>query len=247
MLLGTYHFANPGLDAVKVTQRDTLGTERQKEIAELVDRLAKFKPTKLLVEVTPEQQVALDAQFQDYLADKSPLTASETQQVGFRLARRFGARIVGVDYKSDMDFDRVLGFASAHGMQELPQKMGKTIELIGKAMTDMDRRFTVSQILAIHNDPLFQRQGQGFYTDFLRVAKAPEYPGADLIAAWYRRNLVIYQNVVDAVEPGDRALLIYGSGHVYYLHQLLADSASVDLADVRKLLPKPPINEIPGF
>jgi len=120
MLLGTYHFANPGLDAVKVTQRDTLGPERQKEILDVVDRLAAFKPTKILLEVVPERQADLDAHYASFAAGTSPLTANESQQIGFRLAKRFGAKLVAVDYRSDMDFDKVFGFAAQNGMAEFP-------------------------------------------------------------------------------------------------------------------------------
>jgi len=79
------------------------------------------------------------------------------------------------------------------------------------------------------------------------VANEQEFPGADLVAGWYRRNLVIYQNIMTALKPDDRALIIYGSGHVYYLNQLLSENREIELVDVRKYLPKPPINGLPGF
>lgn len=247
LFLGTYHFANPGLDAVKVTQRDTLGPERQKEILEVVDRLAAFKPNKILLEVTPDRQADLEAQFAAYAAGTGALTASESQQVGFRLAKRFGAKLVAVDYKANMDFDKVFGFAAQNGMPEVPQRMGRLIEAIGKFMTELDQRYTVGQILAIHNAPQMVLQSQRFYTDLLAVAKSPDYPGADVLAGWYRRNLVIYQNIRAALESGDRALVIYGSGHAYYLTQLLRDGGDAELADVTKLLPKPPVTKIPDL
>ncbi len=247
MLLGTYHFANPGLDAVKVMPRDTMGSDRQAEIKALNESLARFKPTKILVESTPERQPKLDEQFHAYLRG-APLTADERQQIGFRLAKQFGHKtLIGVDYQADMDFDRIMAFAQANNMPDVPARMGQLIEKMGRVLNDLDARYTVSQILAIHNDPFFIRFSQRFYTDLLSVQKAPEYPAADVVAGWYRRNLVIYENIREALKPGDRALVIYGSGHVYYLKQLLEDGDAVDLVDVRKFLPKSPIRRVPGF
>src|SRR5687768_9700590 len=47
MILGMYHMANPGLDAVNLDADDVLLPRRQREIQELVNRLAKFRPTKI--------------------------------------------------------------------------------------------------------------------------------------------------------------------------------------------------------
>lgn len=248
MVLGTFHFANPGLDAVKVKQRDIFSADRQKEIASLVESLAKFRPTQIFVEATPDRQADLDRDFAAYQAGTHTLTANETQQVGFRLAKQFGCKgVVAVDYKSGMDFDSVMQFAMKNGMPEVPQRMGGLIQKLGVMFEEWDRRYTVSQILAIHNQPAFIQRGQALYTDMLAVGKDPDYPGADLLAGWYRRNLVIYDNIRRRLNPDDRVLVIYGSGHVYYLNQMLGDDEKIDLIPAAKFLPKPPITSFPDL
>lgn len=247
MVLGTFHFANPGRDAVKVTQRDILGQDRQREVLKVVADLAKYKPTKIFVEAVPDRQEEIDKAYSAFRSG-APLTANEIQQIGFRLGKELNLpSLICVDYKSDMDFESVLKFAGGNGMGEIPQKMMSTVEKIGKIMTDWDRQYSVGQLLAIHNDPTFIRAGQRFYTDFLAVGKHPDYPGVDMVAGWYRRNLVIYQNIQKHLEPGDRALVIYGSGHAYYLNQLFQDSQAVEFARPSAYLPKPPISKFPDL
>src|SRR5262252_9303741 len=56
MILGVYHFANPGLDYVKSDLDDHLSEKRQKQIAEVVESLAKFRPTKIAIEDVPESK-----------------------------------------------------------------------------------------------------------------------------------------------------------------------------------------------
>lgn len=46
MFLGVYHFNNPNQDVVKSNFPDHLSEKKQQEIAEVLDLLAKFKPTK---------------------------------------------------------------------------------------------------------------------------------------------------------------------------------------------------------
>ena len=45
VILGTFHFADPGLDSYRPQHEvNVLAAERQAELAELVERLASFRP-----------------------------------------------------------------------------------------------------------------------------------------------------------------------------------------------------------
>ena len=50
LILGTYHMANPGHDIFNMEADDVLLPKRQKEIAQLIDVLKKFRPTKIAIE-----------------------------------------------------------------------------------------------------------------------------------------------------------------------------------------------------
>lgn len=51
MILGTYHLDSPGRDLQNLKVDDVLTPKRQKELDELVRKLAAFQPTKIAVEV----------------------------------------------------------------------------------------------------------------------------------------------------------------------------------------------------
>ncbi|MGB4774115.1 MAG: hypothetical protein WBP45_02995 [Daejeonella sp.] len=51
MILASYHMANPGADLMNMKADDVLAPNRQKELEELAKMIAKFKPTKIAVEV----------------------------------------------------------------------------------------------------------------------------------------------------------------------------------------------------
>ena len=87
LLLGVFHFDNPGLDVAKFKNADILSAERQKEVMDVVNKLKAFAPDKIFIEAAPESQAKIDSQIVQYKAGKLALTANETQQLGFRLAK----------------------------------------------------------------------------------------------------------------------------------------------------------------
>ena len=50
LVLGVYHMANPGRDVFNMQADDVLAPKRQAEIAQLMEVLKKFQPTKIAIE-----------------------------------------------------------------------------------------------------------------------------------------------------------------------------------------------------
>ena len=61
MLLGTYHMANPGVDAVNFEADDVLALKRQREMQQLIEQLARFNPTKIAIEADTGLDAKLEA------------------------------------------------------------------------------------------------------------------------------------------------------------------------------------------
>lgn len=55
--------------------------------------------------------------------------------------------------------------------------------------------------------------------------------GAQEMTAWWGRNLQIFAQIAWIAEPGERVLVIYGSGHKHLLDQFIGDSAELRLVD----------------
>jgi len=108
LVLGTYHMANPGHDIHNMQADDVLSPKRQQEIAQLMDVLKKFRPTKIAIEAEVGSQ--REAQrYADYLTGKYALTRNEIDQIGYRLAKEMGHRaIYPVDVDGDFPYLRVV-------------------------------------------------------------------------------------------------------------------------------------------
>lgn len=226
MIVGCYHFDNPGLDAVKVELDDHLRPERQAQIAAVVEKLAAFRPTRILVEAV--DQARLDERYRS----GGPLAAGEGEQLGFRLARRLGLPgVVAIDTRLDMDFDRLLAAGKASGDQVFLAEFQAAMAHAEAEGATLSRR-TVLESLRRLNDPARLARDRELYLQIARVKHGDDFAGADVLAAWYQRNFRIFANLAAAVtSPDDRVLVLYGAGHLPILRELVAASTQMVLVE----------------
>ena len=104
VILGTYHMGTPGNNVVNPKVADITAPERQKQVIELVEKLKKFKPTKIVLECDLEDDVKTQENYDKYLSGSYQLTKNETNQIGFRLAKESGLKKVNcVDWSDFWD------------------------------------------------------------------------------------------------------------------------------------------------
>ncbi len=233
MILGTYHFTGGGADLVNAEVDDYLAEERQAEIAALIDQLAEFAPTKIAIELLPEHEAEFNEQYHAYAAGQRELTVNERQQIGMRLARRLGLdRLYAVDYESDMDFDAMFGAAAAAGETGLIALVQDEIAAIQAwAAEDASPDRTIAERLAGHNDTATLADLNSLYLMLAQMGGRENPVGAEQMELWWGRNLRIYSNIAAIAEPGDRVLVIYGSGHKHLLDQFVQSAPNLTWVD----------------
>lgn len=230
LLLGTYHMANPGLDAENVDADDVRAPRRQREIQQLVDRLAEFRPQRVMVEWPYEQRRRVDSLFQVVRGWETfeAESRNEVVQVGFRLARQLGhEHIYPVDHQLPLGND---------SLRALRERGGRTIHTMDysrlvppRLLADDDsllRALTVGEYLRWMNEEEALRKNHFLmFQHNLGAGEGSNYGGPELLATWYRRNLYITHNMLRSVEPGDeRVLLLMGTGHVRALRHILDEA-----------------------
>lgn len=236
LVLGTYHMANPKADLVKTEIRPTLSPDRQKEIAEVVERLIDYSPSKIMVEAVPPAET-LSAKYQAYLNGNHELGRDEREQIGFRVGKELRiTELIPVDEPGNMDFDGVFAFAEQNGNAAFLKWAEDAQKAVGKILSDLDRDCSVKEILRYMNSPEGLWESHSFYMRFLDADQNGMFPGADLVAGWYQRNLRIFSNIRKEAEDGDRILILYGAGHAKLLSDFICDSDGWDLADPISIL-----------
>lgn len=234
LIVGTYHFDNPGRDMANVQAEDVLVPERQAELEALTARIAEFDPTVVAVE-WPE--AAVDERYAKYVAGTLEPSRNEVVQLGFRLAKRQKLeRVHGVDADGDFPFGPVQEWAEKNGQGDRLGAMIAEVQAMTARMSQAQKTQTIGQILHDYNSPEEIAKGAGFYAELLRFGAGDEQPGAALNGAWATRNYVICAKLLQALKPGDRAVVFYGGGHVHALQRCAIEAPGVELVDAAKYL-----------
>jgi pheromone shutdown protein TraB len=236
MIIGTFHFNNPGLDYTKAERDSILSEKRQKEVRELIDRLKAFKPTKIAIEDS-YSSTKINEQYSLYLQNQFALKESETYQVAFRMAKEANHKMLyPIDWKKDMDFDALLKSAQTHGQTKFLERFQQAMGFITKMQADANK-YTVVEQLRMMNDLQVQERMHSLYMLLAEAGKGTDYTGADVVAGWYERNLKIAMNVVRTADsPDDRILVIIGAGHLKLLREFLKESPSVEIVEASSYL-----------
>lgn len=237
MILGVFHFGNPGRDLVKSNVIDVMASGNQVYLAGLATRLAAFRPTDVLVECEPSTQPQQDAAFAAYVGGASPLTVNEVQQIGFRVAKEAGIAGVtcfdegNIGWNSAPMFDYI-------GAHEPATKVALDAMYASLSAREARDHATLSlpELLKLTNDPARDRENKDLYIRTNAIDAGNSFAGADASASWWHRNFRMYANVQKAAGPGRRVLVIAGAGHTAILKDLLAIDAEREAEDVRSYL-----------
>jgi hypothetical protein len=229
MLVGTYHFSNPGKDLNNVKAVDVLTGQRQRELGAVTAALAKFAPTRVAVE-WPEQVVK--ERYAKYRDGQLPESRNEVVQLGFRLAHERGLQTVhGLDVEGDFPFDAVVAWAREHGRAgEIDAMLAGGAREVAHISALQDRT-TIGGVLRDLNTHESILRNHSFYPPMLTMGAGEDQPGVKLLSAWYTRNLAICARLLQEIKPGDRVAVFYGQGHIYLLQQCLREQPGVQLVD----------------
>ena len=243
MVLGTYHFGNPGRDKVNVRADDVTVPRRQHELEVLADEIARFRPTRVVVE---DERPAPGYAVADYASFSPAALATdrnEITQIGYRIAARVGlASVQGIDERDGpgrpdyFPIDRVETYAKAHGRESEFADVFARAQIAAKQSEAAQATMSIPRLLITYNDPSTPAGGQDIYYSMLGFGRGGDQPGAELNAMWYLRNAKIFAKLIDVARPGDRVLVVYGAGHGYWLRHFAATTPGFASVDVRPYL-----------
>lgn len=249
LTLGTFHFKFPNLDIAKTDaedQIDVLDSKYQKEIELIVDKLAKFKPTVIVIEREPKRQQKYDSLYVSYLKGEHKLSRSEEQQIGFRLAKRFNLSKLyctdawGTDYE---DVKKAVYGTDTIAKEKFMDYFYNHPDSLLNPFLNEKELFKTEGILADLkrlNSEEYVKKGLGSYLIgiFKYETKENDQFGPDFVTSWwFNRNLRIFRNIqrINA-KPEDRVLIIYGAGHMNLLNVFFESSPEYKLLHVNDYL-----------
>ena len=239
VLLGCFHFDNPGLDVAKFENANILSDKRQKEVMEIVEILKQFKPDKIFVEVPVELQGRLDSNINKYRSGQFTLRGTETHQLGYRLAKELNlSTLYAVDYRdAQFPFDSLVRSATEAKQFQLLGYMKRSIDSVQNDFNESLKKNTIRELLLNQNTDAAAEMQVGAYFDFLVAGKEGNHIGSYLTSEWWRRNMIIYENILKRLDGKEKKILvIFGSGHTALLKEMMKHNKNFELVPVRSIL-----------
>jgi hypothetical protein len=241
VVLGTYHMGTPGSHVVNPEVADVTTPARQKQMVKLVERLKKFKPTKIVVECDLEADAKVQEFYNQYLAGTRELSKNETDQIGFRLAKELNhKRVYCVDWGIFPE-DQLYWYEKYAAKDAELNNFLKGVYADLKKESDAENeklvKLSVTDRLILLNQPEQAEKSHQRYFEFMRIGRGAEYVGANYLSWWYGRNMKILVNLIRITDSmDDRILAVYGNGHNKLLNQLAKESDFYTLESPLKYL-----------
>lgn len=249
MVLGVFHFDDPGLDSYKSKYSvNILGEKRQEEIEYLLEKLAQFKPTKILLEFPRiKGDSVMNAKYKKFLDGKFDISKEKNEwyQLGFKLAKKLNhRRVYSVDASAkwcgpNLDWDN---FDEEKYLKEHNQYDKSTrydFEKFYELGDSLTTALTLTEYFAYDNNPQIRlKDHQSYLTKNVIRGAGDNYLGASSVSKWYQRNIKIFANTLDVTDfdKEERVLLIFGAGHVWQLRQLFKDSPDFEYIEPNNYL-----------
>ncbi|MBK9176224.1 MAG: hypothetical protein IPM46_07785 [Flavobacteriales bacterium] len=248
LLVGAFHFPYYDLDA-HVTAKDkrvnVLEPKRQKELEELVDHIARFKPTAIAVESGSNTGYLL-RRYERYLRTDSIPRPDEIDQIAFRLMKRFGIdTLYGVDapalvndlwnHPDSMVLHPILDSIYADWDFTSDDAISQRYKAYYHASDAYRFDHTLLEAFqALNSDQAIDRDFGAYLAGDFNLGK---HRGADGLAMhWYSRNLRIFRNIQELnLKPTDRLMVLYGAGHMGVLKHLFECSIEFELVKFGEL------------
>jgi hypothetical protein len=237
MVFGVFHFANPGRDVVHVDQIDVSTPDNQKYLAGLAERLCAFKPTTILLEFDREREPEIGRELDAFRVGTLALNVNEIYQIGFRVAKACGVKTLHGFDESEVGWDPEPLFEyMEHSSPDVLAEFNAEIARLQAADSAAHRDLTLKQLLIRANDPEQDRQNKDLYLLTNAAGAGSGFEGADATARWWRRNIRMYASIQRYATPGERVLVVAGSGHTAILRDFLRIDRRITARDIQPYL-----------
>ena len=235
-ILGVFHFA--GTSDFSSVEFESLESEtRQKEIKDVIEKLKTYNPTKIMLEFPYSDSKYLDSLYNETLKGNHTLTINEIEQLGFRLAQELDHKhVYSIDYRLDLPFDELLGFAKKHDKERL-DKMIAHVQAQDKTESDFLLKNTILDYLIYRNsDEEDKRNKEQYLNRSAKFVSDSSDVGAKFVSEWWKRNIYMMTYIDRQVDSDDRVLVIVGAAHRAVLKDLYQDRTDIEYLEISNYL-----------
>ncbi|CUO26201.1 Uncharacterised protein [Turicibacter sanguinis] len=207
LILGSMHLDNPNnRDLYQIKNEGIKLAKRQAELQELIDCLARFKPTKIALEISRTLDTNLEQDYHSYLEGNYQLGTNEKHQIGFKLAKQLGHnKLYAVDWNEALPHvPAFFNWAIENNPAQWQEQEVKTRQMIEKNQILINTK-TIREAYLELNQPEAILDDHRQYNEMV-LMRNEEPVGTQWVAwYWYYRNLLVYNHLTELIEDEDKA------------------------------------------
>ena len=240
LLIGTFHFANPGLDVTKINTFNVMSDKSQKELENITTKIKNFGPDKIFVEWNYKEQDRLDkfyAKNTDSLLHKN---ADERVQIALRSAKKLShKKLFAIDYReTNFPYDSLMKGMKEANQLDLIKKNLEEMAAFEKDQNEKIGKYSLTELVLNYNTKESNTQNINWYLETANKAgKTDNFVGAYLVSEWYRRNLYMYSLIQKITESkDDKIMVLLGAGHAAMLREFIAHDPTFEIVELATIL-----------
>lgn len=239
LLIGTFHFANPGLDIAQVKTFDIMSDKSQKELETISDKIKKFGPDKIFVEWKFSKQAELDQFYNKNTDSLFKNSKNEITQLALRTAKKLNhKKLYGIDYRTRFPYDSLMMSMEKANQKDLMKINTESTERFQKENNEKMTKSSLINLMLYYNEKATNEDNIQWYLEVANRAGNPDdFTGASLVSNWYKRNLYMYSLVQKLTESKDEKIMVLlGAGHAAMLREFIKHDPTFELVELSTVL-----------
>jgi len=239
LLVGTFHYENPGHDIAKLDDFNVFSEKSQKDLEIMTDKIKKFGPDKIFVEWKFNKQTELDKFYGKNADSLLKNDADEIVQLALRTAKKLNhKKLYGIDYRNNFPYDSLMIAMEKANQKDLMAKNNLMIQNLQKNHNERIRKSSLQEMMLHYNKKQTENENVQWYFEIANRGGNPDdFSGASLVSNWYKRNLYMYSLIQKLTESIDNKIMILvGGGHAAMIREFIAHDPTFEIVDLATVL-----------
>lgn len=249
LLIGTFHYNNPGADVAKTKSFDILNETSQLELEKLSNDIKEYNPSKIFVEWPYNEQNELDSLYQLYIKDEyfendslsDFYLKNEIFQLAFRVAKKNNLdKVYGIDYnETEFPYGKVMNDIESNNQIRLKEKIENTIANLTNDFNKMiDSGVSLTELTIALNTKEMKYASNDLHNNMISIAGSTnEFNGAYLTSEWYKRNLYMWSLIQKHTFDSDKRIMVLaGYSHTAMMELFIKENRDWKIMDFKEIV-----------
>ncbi len=249
LLIGTFHYNNPGADIAKTKSFDILSNKSQLELEQIASSIKDYNPTKIFVEWPYDEQKELDSLYYLYKENQyftndnlsNFYIKNEIFQLAFRVAKMNNLeKVYAIDYSNtEFPYGEVMNDIENNKQLELKEKIENTISKFTDDFDNMiDSDVSLKELMYYQNSIEMRYISNDLHNNVFSLAgSSNDFNGVFLTSEWYKRNLYMWSLIQKKVsKPDERIMVLVGSSHAAMIELFIKENKDWGIKELKEIM-----------